>query len=183
MSFVVSNALRVIRVVGVSMRRILIGLIAIVILIAIVAASIWTIRGRAPVPDAFSTQVNLAKAIPARPRLRPTMAIGRCRPRTMPSTRFSGLNEITPANVAELQVAFTFSTGTTEGFEAPPLVVNNTMYVVAPVAEQCFRARPDQARRAGEVDLQAQPRRCRERRRVLRSRQPRRLLLERASCS
>src|SRR3954471_13340867 len=48
------------------------------------------------------------------------------------SSRFSGLNEITPANVAKLQVALTFSTGTTEGFEAPPLVVNNTMYIIAP---------------------------------------------------
>src|SRR3954451_18529551 len=48
------------------------------------------------------------------------------------STRFSGLNEITPANVGKLQVAMTFSTGTTEGFEAPPLVINNTMYIIAP---------------------------------------------------
>ena len=43
------------------------------------------------------------------------------------STRFSGLNQINPGNVGKLQVAMTFSTGTTEGFEAPPLVVNNTM--------------------------------------------------------
>ena len=48
------------------------------------------------------------------------------------STRFSGLNEINPANVAKLQVSMTVSTGTTEGFEAPPLVVGNTMYIVAP---------------------------------------------------
>jgi lanthanide-dependent methanol dehydrogenase len=56
---------------------------------------------------------------------------------TMPSkdyasTRFSGLTELTPANVSGLNVAFTFSTGTVEGFEAPPLVVGSTMYVVAP---------------------------------------------------
>src|SRR4051812_23263275 len=38
------------------------------------------------------------------------------------STRFSALNQITPANVGKLSVALTFSTGTTEGFEAPPLV-------------------------------------------------------------
>jgi PQQ-dependent dehydrogenase (methanol/ethanol family) len=48
------------------------------------------------------------------------------------STRFSALNQITAANVSALQPVFTFSTGTTEGFEAPPLVVNNTMYVVTP---------------------------------------------------
>lgn len=54
------------------------------------------------------------------------------------STRFSALNQITPANVGKLQVAFTFSTGTTEGFEAGPLVVNNTMYVVAPWPNTVF---------------------------------------------
>jgi glucose dehydrogenase len=54
------------------------------------------------------------------------------------STRFSGLKQITPANVSRLQVAFTFSTGTTEGFEAPPLVVDNTMYVVTPWPNNVF---------------------------------------------
>jgi PQQ-dependent dehydrogenase (methanol/ethanol family) len=48
------------------------------------------------------------------------------------STRFSALNQITPANVARLGLAFTFSTATTKGFEAPPLVVNGTMYVITP---------------------------------------------------
>src|SRR5690348_1810081 len=48
------------------------------------------------------------------------------------STRFSALNQITPANVGKLALAFTFSTGTTNGFEAPPLVVNGTMYVITP---------------------------------------------------
>src|SRR5436305_338591 len=56
---------------------------------------------------------------------------------TMPSkdyaaTRFSGLNQITPANVSKLALSFTFSTGTTHGYEAPPLVVNGTMYVITP---------------------------------------------------
>ena len=48
------------------------------------------------------------------------------------STRFSGLGEINPGNVGRLQVAATFSTGTTEGFEAPPLVVGGTMFIVTP---------------------------------------------------
>ena len=48
------------------------------------------------------------------------------------SSRFSGLTEITPANVKGLGLAFTFSTGTTKGFEAPPLVVDGTMYVITP---------------------------------------------------
>ncbi|CAH0294719.1 Methanol dehydrogenase [cytochrome c] subunit 1 [Massilia sp. Bi118] len=48
------------------------------------------------------------------------------------STRFSPLDQITPANVRKLQVAFTFSTGVDRGQEAAPIVVGNTMYVVAP---------------------------------------------------
>jgi len=54
------------------------------------------------------------------------------------STRFSALSQVTPQNVGKLQVAFTFSTGTTEGFEAPPLVVDNTMYVIAPWPNNVF---------------------------------------------
>ena len=42
------------------------------------------------------------------------------------------------ANVAKLQVAATFSTGTTEGFEAPPLVVGNIMYIVTPWPNNVF---------------------------------------------
>jgi PQQ-dependent dehydrogenase (methanol/ethanol family) len=48
------------------------------------------------------------------------------------STRFSALSQVTPANVSKLALAFTFSTATSKGFEAPPLVVNGTMYVVTP---------------------------------------------------
>jgi PQQ-dependent dehydrogenase (methanol/ethanol family) len=48
------------------------------------------------------------------------------------STRFSAMRQITPANVRGLGLAFTFSTGTTKGFEAPPLVVGSTMYVITP---------------------------------------------------
>src|SRR6185369_9913354 len=48
------------------------------------------------------------------------------------STRFSALNEITPANANRLGVVFTFSTATTHGFEAPPLVVDGTMYLITP---------------------------------------------------
>jgi PQQ-dependent dehydrogenase (methanol/ethanol family) len=48
------------------------------------------------------------------------------------STRFSALNQITPTNVGRLSVVSTFSTGTTHGFEAPPLVVGGTMYLITP---------------------------------------------------
>jgi len=48
------------------------------------------------------------------------------------STRFSALKQVTPANVGKLALAFTFSTATQTGFEAPPLVVNGTMYIITP---------------------------------------------------
>src|SRR3954451_3103353 len=48
------------------------------------------------------------------------------------STRFSGLNEITAANVGRLSLAWTFSTGVNRGQEAAPLIVGTTMYVVTP---------------------------------------------------
>jgi PQQ-dependent dehydrogenase (methanol/ethanol family) len=48
------------------------------------------------------------------------------------ATRFSALNQITPANVSKLALSFTFSTATTKGYEAPPLVVGGTMYLITP---------------------------------------------------
>jgi PQQ-dependent dehydrogenase (methanol/ethanol family) len=48
------------------------------------------------------------------------------------SSRFSGLTEITTANVGNLKLAFTFSTGVLRGHEGAPLVIGNTMYVVTP---------------------------------------------------
>jgi lanthanide-dependent methanol dehydrogenase len=48
------------------------------------------------------------------------------------STRFSALDQINPGNVKQLKVAFTFSVGVDKGQEAAPLVVNDTMYIVAP---------------------------------------------------
>lgn len=48
------------------------------------------------------------------------------------ATRYSVLDEITAENVKDLQVDFTFSLGVNRGQEAAPLVVGNTLYVVAP---------------------------------------------------
>ncbi len=48
------------------------------------------------------------------------------------STRFSGMSDINVENAANLQVAWTFATGLTNGHEAAPLIVNNTMYVITP---------------------------------------------------
>ena len=46
--------------------------------------------------------------------------------------RYSTLDAITPANVQNLRVITTFSTGIPHGHEGQPLVFGNTMYVVTP---------------------------------------------------
>ncbi|MDQ2670515.1 MAG: PQQ-dependent dehydrogenase, methanol/ethanol family [Gemmatimonadota bacterium] len=48
------------------------------------------------------------------------------------NTRFSPLDQITTANAASLEVAWSFSTGVNRGQEAAPVVVGTTMYVVTP---------------------------------------------------
>ena len=48
------------------------------------------------------------------------------------NTRFSALDQINTGNVANLKEAWSFSTGATNGHEAAPLVVGDTMYVVTP---------------------------------------------------
>jgi hypothetical protein len=49
--------------------------------------------------------------------------------RNFASTRYSGLSEITADNVAQLELAWSFSTGASRGHEAAPLVVGSTMFV------------------------------------------------------
>lgn len=56
---------------------------------------------------------------------------------TMPSknyahTRYSTLNQINAENVKNLRLAWSFSTGRTNGHEAAPVVVDGTMYLVTP---------------------------------------------------
>jgi lanthanide-dependent methanol dehydrogenase len=48
------------------------------------------------------------------------------------STRYSDLADISNANVKQLKLAWSFSTGVNRGQEAAPLVVGSTMYVVTP---------------------------------------------------
>jgi PQQ-dependent dehydrogenase (methanol/ethanol family) len=48
------------------------------------------------------------------------------------NTRYSPLAEITPANVTQLKLVFSFPMGVERGQEAAPVVVGSTMYVVAP---------------------------------------------------
>jgi PQQ-dependent dehydrogenase (methanol/ethanol family) len=58
--------------------------------------------------------------------------------KTYDNMRFSGLNEINNSNVANLKVAWTFSTGVDRGQEAAPIVVGDTMYVVTPYPNQLY---------------------------------------------
>lgn len=53
-------------------------------------------------------------------------------------TRYSPLDQINAANVGNLKVAWTFSSGTARGFEGQPLVVKNTMYIVTPWPNNVF---------------------------------------------
>jgi len=48
------------------------------------------------------------------------------------STRFSGLEDINAGNVANLKLAWSFSTGVVRGHESAPIIANNTMYVITP---------------------------------------------------
>jgi len=50
--------------------------------------------------------------------------------RTYNVNRYSPLTDINTTNVKNLKVAWTFSTGTLNGLEGSPLVLNNTMYFV-----------------------------------------------------
>src|SRR5580692_8275279 len=57
---------------------------------------------------------------------------------TYDNQRYSKLNQITAANVAKLQVAWTFSTGVLRGHEGGPLVIGNVMYVHGPFPNPVF---------------------------------------------
>jgi PQQ-dependent dehydrogenase (methanol/ethanol family) len=57
---------------------------------------------------------------------------------TYDNQRYSGLSQITAANVAKLQVAWTFSTGVLRGHEGAPLVIGSVMYVHAPFPNTVF---------------------------------------------
>jgi PQQ-dependent dehydrogenase (methanol/ethanol family) len=57
---------------------------------------------------------------------------------TVQGTRFSSLDQITPANVGRLTEEFNFSTGVQAGHQGAPLVVGDTMYVVGPFPDQLF---------------------------------------------
>ena len=52
--------------------------------------------------------------------------------RTYDGWGYSPLDEITPANVSHLQPAWVYSTGVTNGHEAPPIVHDGVMFVATP---------------------------------------------------
>jgi lanthanide-dependent methanol dehydrogenase len=122
------------------MRRTVAGLIAVAALILIGAVIIWAIQpgGHERLGTTQYAAAGSNKAV-APPAASPADDGNWTMPgKDYASTRFSALNQINPGNVGKLQVYSTFSTGTTEGFEAPPLVVNNTMYIVAPWPNNVF---------------------------------------------
>ncbi len=53
-------------------------------------------------------------------------------PRDYANTRYSALDQINTMNASKLALAWSFSVGADRGQEAAPLIVNNTMFVVAP---------------------------------------------------
>ena len=79
------------------------------------------------------------------------------------STRYSGLDQITAANVGALQLAFTFSTGVARGHEAAPLVVGGTMYIVTPFPNTLYALDLSQPGAPLKWKLQARRRRSRRR--------------------
>ena len=122
------------------MRRLVAAIVAIVAIVLIGAAILWGM-GRRDTSISGTMQYAAAganKAIPARSAFPAEDGNWTMPGKDYASTRFSGLNQITAENVGNLQVAATFSTGTTEGFEAPPLVVDGTMYIVTPWPNNVF---------------------------------------------
>jgi len=55
--------------------------------------------------------------------------------RTYDGMGFSPLDQISTANVADLRPAWTFSTGITEGHQAPPIVNDGVMFIATPGAQ------------------------------------------------
>ena len=99
------------------------------------------------------------------------------------NTRYSELNEITPANVGQLKVDFTFSLGVNKGQEAAPDRGRRHDVHRHALPQHPLCAGPHQARRAAEVALRSQARGGRPGRRLLRRRQPRRQLATARSSS
>jgi PQQ-dependent dehydrogenase (methanol/ethanol family) len=110
-----------------------------VLICGVLASTVALIGGCDRAPTSPPPEPTQGAAIVAGPHALPSAAAAPADDGnwTMPgknyaATRFSALDQITPANVARLSVTSTFSTATTHGYEAPPLVVDGTMYLVTP---------------------------------------------------
>ena len=55
-------------------------------------------------------------------------------PRDYANTRYSALDQINAQNVTQLTLAWSFSLGADRGQEAAPLIVDGTLYVMAPIS-------------------------------------------------
>jgi len=106
-------------------------------LILIGLASATVLRGQS-LQHVPNPQVPGFESHPYRGRLAPDDGQWTMPAKDYANTRYSTLDQINSANVGNLTVAFTFSTGVTRGHEAAPLVVNNTMYIVTPWPNNLF---------------------------------------------
>src|SRR6186713_458455 len=93
-----------------------------------------TSSGRADAPVPSETRAALAAGRAIAPSAASPADDGQW---TMPAkdyanTRFSELTQIDKNNVSRLQVALTFSSGTTSGQESAVLAVGGTLYLVTP---------------------------------------------------
>ena len=107
---------------------------------AVGVASAQTVPAPVPANEIFTLeQIGHALSAPT-PEAGHTVASPENAPQddgqwTMPSknyasTRFTSLDELTPANVKQLQPQFSFSLGVNKGQEAAPIVADNTLFVV-----------------------------------------------------
>jgi lanthanide-dependent methanol dehydrogenase len=106
---------------GASMRRITVGMAALAL--AFGPASAQTTSTTEQAGAAGTTSVAPANAAEGDWVLAP---------KDYANTRFSALSQITPQNVKDLKVVWTFSTGVNRGQEAAPIIAEQTMFVVTP---------------------------------------------------
>jgi PQQ-dependent dehydrogenase (methanol/ethanol family) len=110
--------------------------VALLCLLAMAACDRSTSGGRAdaPIPESERANRVLSGGKAVAPEAASPADDGQW---TMPAkdyanTRFSGLTQITKENVGKLQLALTFSSGTTQGQESAPIVAGGTLYLVTP---------------------------------------------------
>ena len=66
-------------------------------------------------------------------------------------TGFSPLRELTPANIGQIQLAFSFRTGHAGSATEAPLAAGGTLFLLTPFPPHALRARHHRAQHAGEM--------------------------------